>query len=378
MFRNRVNVLTFAGIKIGIDISWLFIAVLLTWTLAVGYFPFEYHDLSLETYWIMGLVGMLGLFVCIVLHEMGHALVAKHYKLPISQITLFIFGGIAEIKKEPPSAKIEFLVAIAGPIVSVVLSVFMYYLTQLGAHFGWPVAIIGVTGYLALINVVIVIFNLIPAFPLDGGRVFRSILWGWKKNLGWATTIATRLGTWFSFFLMFVGCFLFITGNFIGGIWLVILGLFLHYAATASKTQFYVGEALTGEMVLKFMKKDPISVSPNITIKEFIDRYVYESHHHLYPVADEGILLGYISLKEIKLLPLEEWEKTLVTQVMVPVSKLQIVSPQTSAIEALNRMHQIDWPILFVVEENHLVGILKVQDLLKLISLKLELEQMHR
>ena len=167
MFGKRFNFLSLAGIKIGVDISWLFIAILLSWTLASGYFPLQYPNLPLESYWLMGIIGMLGLFICIILHELGHALVAKHYKLPISQITLFIFGGVAEIKKEPQSPKIEFLMAIAGPIVSVILVGVMLFLTGMGNIYGWPILIKGITGYLASINAAIVIFNLIPAFPYD-------------------------------------------------------------------------------------------------------------------------------------------------------------------------------------------------------------------
>ena len=214
MFTKRFNFLTVAGIKIGIDISWLFIAILLSWTLASGHFPYYYPNLSTSTYWLMGVVGMLGLFVCVVLHELGHAMVAKHYKLPISQITLFIFGGVAEIKKEPQSPKVEFLMAIAGPIVSIIIALAMYYLTEVGNLLGWPVFVTGVTNYLAIVNAIIVIFNLIPAFPLDGGRVFRALLWWWKKNLSWATKISTRLGWGFGSILIFFGIFSFITGNF--------------------------------------------------------------------------------------------------------------------------------------------------------------------
>lgn len=378
MFSKRFNFLSFAGIKIGIDISWLFIAILLSWTLAAGHFPFHYPNLSPGTYWLMGIIGMLGLFTCVVLHELGHAIVAKHYKLPISQITLFIFGGVAEIKKEPQSPKVEFLMAIAGPTVSIIIALGMYYLTQLGDQFGWPVFVRGVTSYLASVNAAIVVFNLIPAFPLDGGRVFRAILWWWKKNLSWATKISTRLGWGFGFVLIVFGIFSFISGNLLAGVWLAILGLFLQHAASSSQTQFYVGEALHGEKVQKFMKKDPISVSSDITIKEFVEQYLYHSHHHLYPVAEKGNLMGYISLHEVKSLATEEWGKTSVKKVMVPIAKFQTISPNTSALEALNLMQQVDLPILLVVEGKRLSGILTAKDLFKQISLKLELEEETR
>jgi len=378
MFSKRFTIFSLAGIKVAIDVSWFFIAILLSWTLAAGYFPTHYPNLSLGMYWLMGVLGMLGLFICVVLHEFGHALVAKHYKLPISHITLFIFGGVAEIKKEPQSPKEEFLMAIAGPIVSVFLGICMFFLTQIGLQLSWPVPLVGVTNYLAIINLVIVVFNLIPAFPLDGGRVFRAILWWKKKNLAWATKISTRIGSGFGILLVIFGFFSFFTGNFLAGIWFVILGLFLQRAASSSYTQFYIGQGLHGEKVSKFMKKDPISVSPDTTVKEFIDRYIYESHHHLYPVTEHKNLVGYISLSEIKILPSEKWNDTLVKEVMVPLAMFKTVSPDTRAFEAFNLMHQTGLTTLLVTEDNRLVGILTVQDLLKLISLKLELEEGSR
>lgn len=374
MFGKRFNVLSFSGIKIGIDVSWFFIAILLTWTLASGYFPYSTPNLSTAMYWGMGVLGMLGLFVCVILHELGHALVAKHYKLPISHITLFVFGGVAEIKKEPKTPKVEFLMAIAGPIVSIVLAAGLYILTWVGHNGGWPVEVVAVTGYLSLINIVIVIFNLIPAFPLDGGRVFRSILWWIKKDFGWATKVASRMGSAFAFILIFLGIFALIGGNFLSGIWFIILGLFLQRAASSSRTQYYVDRELRGEKVSKFMTKDPISVPPDITIKEFVDDYVYQTYHHLYPVTEKGQLLGYISLREVKSLLHEEWKKIKVQQVMVSSSKFKAVSPDTSALEALNLLNQTVLPVLLVVEGKRLKGILTAQDLFKLISIKFELE----
>ena len=274
MFGKRIQLFSIAGFKIGIDISWFFIAFILTWTLAAGFFPVLYPKLTPATYWLMGICGMLGLFICIILHEMGHALVARHYGLPITHITLFIFGGVVELKKEPTSPKVEFLMAIAGPIVSFVLAFLLYVLTKLGIAFHWPVAVTGVTAYLALINFILALFNLIPAFPLDGGRVFRAILWGWKKDLFWATRVASMVGSAFGFALILLGILSFFFRNYFGGIWLIIIGWFLHRAASSVQTQYYIGKELEGEKVAKFMKKDAISVPPNISIQEFVENYV--------------------------------------------------------------------------------------------------------
>ncbi len=376
MFTKRFNFMSFAGIKIGIDVSWLFIAIILSWTLASGHFPLYYPHLSSSSYWFMGIIGMLGLFVCVILHELGHALVAKHYKLPISQITLFIFGGIAEIEKEPKTPKTEFLIAIAGPIVSLVLSFFMYVLFEMGVQLKWPVQIVAVVSYLAIINLVLAMFNLIPAFPLDGGRMLRAALWGWKKNLAWATQIATGLGSGFGFFLILMGIFSFITGNILGGIWMAIIGLFLQRASTASFSQFYVDKELRKEKVAKFMIKDPVSVPSDITLKEFVEEYVYQSYHHFYPVVGSlGDLLGYISLREVKAHSQEEWAEISVKTAMVCCSLFKTISPNMSALEALDFMQKTELPVALVVEKGRFLGIVTARDLFKLIALKLELKE---
>lgn len=375
MFGKPINVLSFNGFKIGIDISWFFIALILSWTLAAGYFPEYFPNLGVGTYWLMGIAGMLGLFISVVLHELGHAVVARRFNLPIEQITLFIFGGVAEMKKEPESPKAEFLIAIAGPIVSILIAFFMHFLTVIGKHNDWPIPFTGVTNYLAVINTIIVIFNLVPAFPLDGGRVLRALLWSWKGNLQWATDVSSRLGSAFGFGLIFLGILSFFTGNFFVGIWWMILGLFLRQAATFSRTQYYVKNELQNEQVAKFMTKDPISVDPSITLKNFIDQYVFQSHHHLYPVAEDDKLLGYISLKEVKAVPAIDWDKTIVKSVMVPVALVQTISQNTNVLDALNLFQETNTTTLLVVDGENLTGLLTAQDIFKIISLKLELTQ---
>ncbi len=378
MLGKRFRICSLAGIPIEIDPSWFIIAFLLTWTLAAGHFPYLYPGLPSNAYWIMGLVGMLGLFVCILLHEFGHALVAKHYKVPVARITLFIFGGIAELKKEPQSPLAEFLVAIAGPLVSAALALLFYIIGQSTELYGLPVAVTAVAYYLALINSLIVIFNLVPAFPLDGGRILRSILWGWKKDLGWATKITTGLGAGFGLFLFFFGIFNLFSHNVLTGIWLIILGLFLQRTAVQSRTQFYVGKELKGEKVKAFMKTDIDGVSPDITVKDLIDHHVYQSRHHIYPVTTEGRLLGYVTIQDVKAIAHENRDLTFVNKLMQPLSKEFIVSPETDAFEALSKIGEAPFPILFVLDREHLVGLLTAQDLLKLVSLKLELEGMQK
>lgn len=374
MFTRRFTLVSVAGIKIGIDLSWFFIAILVTWTLAAVYFPDFVPHLSTGTYWIMGFIGMLGLFISVLLHELGHALVAKYYKIPISRITLFILGGLAEIEKEPETPWVEFLMAIAGPAVTLVLIGIFYGITFAGVYAHWPITVLAVLNYLAWFNLVIFVFNMIPAFPLDGGRVLRSILWGWKKSLEFATRVTTTLGVAFAYFLIFFGLFTIFSGGFISGIWLIILGIFMQFAAHSSRSQFYVGQSLKKQKVSSFMIKDPITVPPHILVSEFIENYLYQSHHFLYPVADEGVLLGTVSLKEVKALKPDEWKTKTVRDITIPLHSIKTLSPDTNAQEALDLMHQGDTTTFLVVAEGRLAGLLTAKDLFKVISLKIELE----
>lgn len=233
MFTSRFKLFNLLGFPIYVDLSWFVIVILITWSLAKRLFPNFYSELSNQQYWMMGLAGALGLFVSIIAHELGHAVVARRFDVPIKGITLFIFGGVAEMEREPPSAKAEFFVAIGGPIVSVVLAIGFYLLGVLGDPvFVAPVA--GVLWYLGLVNGLVVGFNLIPAFPLDGGRILRGVLWHVKGNLRWATRITSNLGSTFGLFLIVLGILGLITGNFIGGFWQVLLGIFLRGAAQMS------------------------------------------------------------------------------------------------------------------------------------------------
>lgn len=374
MTSKRFELFKIGGIKITLDVSWIFIAILIAWSLSVGFFPLNYPNLSPKMYWLMGIVGMLGLFICVVLHELGHSLVAKHYRLPISQITLFIFGGVAEIKKEPQKAKVEFWMALAGPLVSIFIAIVTFFLATLGSQNEWPIFITGVLSYLALVNVALVIFNLIPAFPLDGGRIFRAILWGITKDLAIATKIATQLGKGFGILLMLLGIVIVITGNLLSGLWIGVIGLFLRGAAAQAQVQFALNQSLKHEIVSQFMKK-PITVSPDTTIKDFVDRIVYQSHHYTYPVVESSNLVGYVSLDEIKAFPKKSWNQHSIQEIMVPLSKFRTVHPDTNVIDAMDLMNQMNMPALFVMDGKHLVGILTLKDLSRTFLLKLELEK---
>ncbi|MEJ2720052.1 MAG: site-2 protease family protein [bacterium] len=374
MFGRRFELFTLFGFKVGVDVSWIFLAILVSWALATGLFPGWYPQLPGVLHWFMGAAGALGLFVSIVFHELSHSLVARRHGVIMRGITLFIFGGVAEMTDEPPSARAEFQVAIAGPIASIIMGLICLSVTILGNGIGLPLVVTGVFKYLAWINFLLVLFNLVPAFPLDGGRVLRSILWNWKKSLPWATWVASRIGVGFSFVLIGLGVISAITGNIEGGIWYFLIGLFLRGAANMSYRQMMVRQSLEGQTVRRFMKPDPVTVRPDISIEMLVEEYVYRYHYKMFPVVDGNTLLGCIRTREIKDLPRDRWAKLTVRDLSIGCSDENSIHPDVEAMAALSRMQQSGQSRLMVVEDSALAGVITLKDLLQYLSLRTELE----
>ena len=375
MFEHRITIFKLFGFAVRVDASWLFVAFLITWSLAIGYFPYKYPYLPAADYWWMGIVSALGLFGSIVVHEFSHSLVARQYGLPMKGITLFIFGGVAEMGDEPRDAKTEFLMAIAGPITSILIGVMFYAIYRAGGA-SWPIPVAGVVAYLAWINWLLAAFNLIPAFPLDGGRVLRSALWRWKGNLNRATRVASRIGSGFGILLMVLGVWQLFTGNFIAALWWFMLGLFLRGAAQSSYQQLIIRQALGGEPVSHLMKTDPVTVTPDLSIEDLVEGYIYKKHFKMFPVVPAGSekLAGCVSTKEVKRVPREEWRQHAVREVLQPCSKDNTISPDTDAVEAPARISKTGQSRLMVVDRDRLVGVLALKDLTGFLASKLELE----
>lgn len=373
MFGPRIDLFRVFGIRISIDLSWFILAFLITWSLARGLFPTWYPDLPTATYWWMGAGGALGLFASILLHELGHALTAERFGVPMRGITLFIFGGVAEMTQEPPSAKAEFFVAIAGPIVSVVLAVLLF----MAVLIPMPMPVAGVLGWLGTINFILVLFNMIPAFPLDGGRVLRSALWQWKNNLRWATRVTASIGSGFGIMLMLLGVLvIFTTGALIAGIWWIVIGMFLRNAAQMSYQQLLIRRAIEGEPVSRFMRTEPVTVPPSLPLDRLVEDYVYRYHHKMYPVQDHGRLLGCVTTRNLQDVPRESWSSRTVGDVFRACGEENTISPDADATTALSRMSQTGASRMMVVDHHgQLVGIVSLKDLLGFISLKVELEE---
>ncbi len=374
MFGKRIKLFKLLGFEVRIDLSWLIIAGLVTWSLAAGLFPYLYPGLPSETYWIMGIVGALGLFVSIIAHEFCHSLVARKFGMPMKGITLFIFGGVAEMGDEPPTAKAEFLMAVVGPLSSIAIGAIFYGIYRFGESAGWNTPVNGVIYYIAYINGILAAFNLIPAFPLDGGRVLRSILWGAKGNMRWATRVSSAIGSAFGIGLIILGVFEFIRGNIIGGVWMFLIGLFLRSAAQMSYQQLLVRKALEGESVRRFMNTNPVSVQDSLTVEQLVEDYVYKYHYKMFPVMSGDKLVGCITTRHVKEIPREKWSSETIREAASPCSPENTVPPQTDAVKALAMMNQSGVSRLLVVEHDHLVGVVTLKDLLDFFSLKVELE----
>ncbi|MEJ2226612.1 MAG: site-2 protease family protein [Syntrophobacterales bacterium] len=320
-------------------------------------------------------MGALGLFASIVAHEFCHSLVARRFGMPMKGITLFIFGGVAEMGDEPPTAKAEFSMAIVGPLSSIAIGVICYVIYRVGESSGWNPPVNSVIFYLAYINGILAVFNLIPAFPLDGGRVLRSILWGARGNLRWATRISSTIGSAFGIGLIILGVFQFIYGNIIGGVWMFLIGMFLRNAAQMSYQQLLVRKALEGESVRRFMNVNPVTVQDSITVAQLVDDYIYKYHYKMFPVLSGDRLVGCITTREVKEIPRENWTHETIREAASTCSAENTISPDTDAIKALGRMNQSGVSRLLVVEDGRLVGIVTLKDLLDFFSLKVELEE---
>jgi Zn-dependent protease/CBS domain-containing protein len=381
MLGTRWQLFRLYGIPVFVDASWLIILALLTLTISTTlpglmhrYFGEAAPDLVPYQYWIMGLVAALAFFACILLHELGHAIVGRSQGMSIGGITLFLFGGVAQLESEPDSAGSEFLMAIAGPAVSVVLALVFALLAWAGYESGWSPAIVTILGYLAFINTLVLAFNLIPAFPLDGGRVLRSILWGATGNLRRATYWASRAGQAFAWFLIAWGVMQFFAGNWLGGVWSGLIGLFLNNAAQGSYQQVLIRKALLGEPVRRFMNTQAIVVPPSINLRHWVEDYVYRFHYKTFPVVSNGHLEGFIGTRALAQIPRSDWDRHTVGEVMERDLKAITIPPNVDALEALAKMQRSGLRRLLVTEQDHLVGILSLSDLLSFLNLKIELE----
>jgi Zn-dependent protease/predicted transcriptional regulator len=347
------KIITIWGIPIRVHFSWLIVFGLITWSLSTYYFPRETPELPSASYWTKGAIGAFLLLVSVTFHELAHSFVSLKYKIQIQGITLFIFGGVAQMKGEPPTPKAEFRIAIAGPLSSFVLAgVFLLFYAAVAspgmkALFWW----------LARINLVLGVFNLVPGFPMDGGRVLRSIIWGRTKNYFYATRKASGVGRKIALFFIIFGLFSFFTG-FPGGLWLTFIGWFLYTVAQTSYQQANLQESLSGLKVRDVMVKNMVILNSSVTVQDAVNNYFLRYGFGGFPVFADGKFLGFITLKEIKNIPREDWTNVKVSNVLIPHQADWEVSPEDDVMKALELMMTKDKGRIAVTENNKIVGLI--------------------
>ncbi len=357
------------GIPVVVHSSWFIALFVLSWSLAASYYPEQARGFSPGTYWGMGIVSALLLFGSVLVHELAHALVARRYGVRTRSITLFMFGGVAQIAAEPPTADAELAIAAAGPAMSYLLAGLFWVLdrpvsgTALGA----------IIAYLAFINATLATFNLIPGFPLDGGRVLRAILWRRSGDLERATRTAAQSGRIVAFVFIGLGFLQIFRGAFVGGLWLVLIGWFLESAAQAGYEQVLLRRALGRVRVGEIMTRDLHTIDPNLTVEEAISEFFIPYKHGGFPVVYGERLVGVVTLQDVRAVPREARAERRVRDVMTPAANLKTVRPTTTAYEAFMRLGQEQIGRLLVVDEGgSLVGIVTRSDLLHVIRVHTE------
>jgi len=361
------------GIPVRIHYTMWFVFILIAWSLAYGYMPSQYPGLGVAAYWAIGIASAVILFGSVLIHELSHSYIAKKNGLPIGRITLFFFGGVSEMTEEPQDPGLEVRMAAAGPLMSFLIAAVLSFLWYLGDIAKAPVAVTATLGYGALINAVLGAFNLLPAFPLDGGRVLRGSIWKRSKNLLGATKTATRVSEGISLLMMLGGFVSIIFGNFVNGIWIIFLGWFIRSGAETSLKQTLVGETLSGVTVGDIMTRDVLTVPSNITVQQLVSEYFLVHRHGGYPVVEDGEVLGMVTMHCVRSVPKERREAATVREAMIPCEQAVTVKPTVSALEALNIMARRNVGRLLVLDGPRLLGIVSRGDLMRTIRTRQEL-----
>jgi Zn-dependent protease/CBS domain-containing protein len=349
-----------AGIRIGIHWSWLAVFALFVWTLSANVFPATNPDLGAGTHLAMAFVAAALFFGSVLLHELGHALQARRERIEIEGITLWLFGGVATLKGAFRSAGAEFRVAVAGPIVSLLLGVLFVSVALLDP----PEAIEGVAAWLGYVNIALLVFNLAPAVPLDGGRILHAALWQRSGDFARSTETATAFGRGFGYVLIAGGAAIALAGNAFSGVWLAFLGWFLLSAAGAEGRYATARHALEGLLVRDLMAREPVTVHPDLTLGQVMDDVVWRKRFTTYPVAEDGIPLGLLPFRRMAEVPREQWDARRVRECMLETAAVPVYAEDTDALEAFAGLTQTEIGRGLVVDgDGRLVGLLSVTDL---------------
>ncbi len=355
MKHKHISIGKILGIPIYLDYSWFLILALLTWVLAQSYFPLEFKNWTKFSYWLVGFITSIFFFLSILLHELSHSIIARKYKLKVKRITLFLFGGVAEISKEPPKSSAEFWIAAAGPITSFALAAIFYLLAKVFVHIQYFAASFQ---YLALINFILAIFNLIPGFPLDGGRIFRAIVWAITKNYKQATTIAANAGRFFGFLFIMIGVFQIFQNNVFNGLWIVSIGWFLEITAMSQIQRQALNGLLLGHQVHEALSNDYGIVYPDSTVQEIIDNHFIGANRRNLLVKDNNIMVGFLTPGRINSISIKDRQNKTVKDVMIPLQDINKINSNEPLLDALRSIDENDVRVVPVIENGNCIGIL--------------------
>ena len=377
MLKSGIPIGKLFGISLRLHYSWFFIFALITWALAANYFPSTQPSWSLSMKIGAGLITSFLFFGSVLFHELMHSLVALREGIQIQSITLFILGGVSQMTGEPKTARDEFRMAIAGPVSSLVLGgIFLgiYFAlrsnTAVAAQF-----VAAISFYLGFINILLGAFNLIPGFPLDGGRVLRSLLWWRGKNLQSATKIASNVGRAFGFLFIFGGIWLIFSGYFFDGIWLALIGWFLESAAVGSYRQTLLQDMLKGHVASDVMSQDCMVVPPDITVEKLVNENVLTSGRRCFPVTSDGRVEGLVTMHNIRSVPRDRWGTELVRDAMTPLDSIKSVEPNEDLNVVLQMMAQDDINQIPVIYQGKIVGVVGRDNIINFINTRAELQR---
>jgi Zn-dependent protease/CBS domain-containing protein len=354
-----------AGVRVRIHWSLLVVFALIVWSLTSGVFPSQNPGHSDGAYLAMAVAAAVLFFASLLLHELGHARQALREGMQIEGITLWLFGGVAQFRGMFPSAGAEFRVAGAGPLVSLVLGTGFVLL----ALAGLPSALDGVVAWLGYINFTLLVFNLLPALPLDGGRLLRAALWRLRGDLGWATSIAAGIGRGFGYLFIGIGIAMFIFQGSFSGAWLAFIGWFLLGAASAEARHIAAEQALDGLRVRDLMVTDPVTVDADLSLGEFMDEVAMTRRFTTYPVMDGGRPIGLLAFGSVAAVPRSEWDTRRVRESMIPVDQLPQLTEDERAFDALAALSSPTTNRGLVIEDGHLAGLLSITDLARALQI---------
>ena len=372
MLRSGIPIGRLFGVSLRLHYSWFIIFALVTWALTASYFPSVFPDWNMGSRIAAGIITSLLFFGSVLVHELAHSVVSQRQGIPVKSITLFVFGGVSEISEEPKQPKDEFRMAVVGPLTSLIIGGIMW-----GIFFGVhnidsfaAQMVAAITLWLGYINLALGVFNLIPGFPLDGGRVFRSIWWWRSSNLKSATRVASTVGRFIGLLFIFGGVYLLFTTYWLNGIWIALIGWFLHNAASSSYQQLLLQEMLKGHTASEIMSRDCVLINPETTLDKLVNENILTSGRRCFPVVAGSKIMGLMTLHNVRIVPRDRWTTETVKEAMTPFDKLKWVGPDEELSSLMRLLTQNDINQVPVVQDNQVVGMITRENLLNFVNVR--------